>query len=143
MTDNSHFLKVPSNYAPNYPMQQQQQQARLKQQQYGTLPHPQVQMVHPVQQQQQHSQQMDSRTMPRLSSSSMRSTGSSQSSGGGGSDQMYARHMQQQVQAPCFLKLFLVILDLSHHTYYAIPGRYTRQTRNAAIGLPVCTRRHG
>jgi len=88
--------QVPSNYAPNYPMQQQQQQARLKQQQYGTLPHPQVQMVHPVQQQQQHSQQMDSRTMPRLSSSSMRSTGSSQSSGGGGSDQMYARHMQQQ-----------------------------------------------
>ena len=88
-------FQVPSNYAPNYPMQQQQQ-ARMKQQQYGTLPHPQVQMVHPVQQQ-QHSQQMDSRTMPRLSSSSMRSTGSSQSSGGGGSDQMYARHLQQQV----------------------------------------------
>ena len=82
----------------------------MKQQQYGTLPHPQVQMVHPVQQ--QHSQQMDSRTMPRLSSSSMRSTGSSQSSGGGGSDQMYARHMQQQVLIVRSLNLAVVLVYL-------------------------------
>ena len=57
-------FQVPSNYAPNYPMQQQQQ-ARMKQQQYGTLPHPQIQMVHPVQQ-----QQMDSRGLHKISSCS-------------------------------------------------------------------------
>lgn len=86
--------QVPSNYAPNYPQQQQpsqqqqlqqqqlqQQQQQLRKQQYGTLPHahPQVQMVHPVQ---QHIH--GEHTMPRLSSSSMRST-SSQSSGMEGS----------------------------------------------------------
>ncbi len=91
--------QVPSNYAPNYP-QQQQQAAR---QQYGTLPHPQVQMVHPVQQQQhKHPGEVDARygsTMPRLSSSSMRSTGSSQSSGGGGPPEAtYGRHVKQQQQ---------------------------------------------
>merc|ERR1719334_1551061 len=53
--------QVPSNYAPNYPKQGRGQQ-------YGTLPHPQVGMVHP----QQH--EGGGSTMPRLSSNSMRST---------------------------------------------------------------------
>ena len=34
--------QVPSNYAPNYPMQQQQQYQKGLGKQYGTLPHPQV-----------------------------------------------------------------------------------------------------
>ena len=71
--------QVPSNYAPNYPMQQQQQQQQQYQKglgkQYGTLPHPQVQMVHPVQQPNEFGA-----TMPRLSSASMRSTSSHSSS---------------------------------------------------------------
>ena len=74
--------QVPSNYAPNYPQQQQQpvQQQPQRVKQYGTLPHahPQVQMVHPVQ------HLHGEHTMPRLSSASMRST-SSQSSGMEGS----------------------------------------------------------
>ena len=72
--------QVPSNYAPNYPMQVQQQQQQQQYQkglgkQYGTLPHPQVQMVHPVQQPNEFGA-----TMPRLSSASMRSTSSHSSS---------------------------------------------------------------
>lgn len=62
--------QVPSNYAPNYPGQYQK--GKQQQQQYGTMPHPQVQMVHPVQQPLEHS----GATMPRLSSASMRSTSS-------------------------------------------------------------------
>ena len=67
--------QVPSNYAPNYPMQQQQSQIYQKSvgKQYGTLPHPQVQMVHPVQ---QPNDIGSGATMPRLSSASMRSTSS-------------------------------------------------------------------
>ena len=81
--------QVPSNYAPNYPRQQQQE--RQQQKQYGTLP--QVQMVHPVQQGPDPMDHLRSAgTMPRLSSSSMRSTASSQGSGsmggGGGGDPM-------------------------------------------------------
>ncbi|TRY77295.1 hypothetical protein TCAL_11828 [Tigriopus californicus] len=63
--------QVPSNYAPNYPNQQ-----------YRTLPHPQVQMVHPVQQDHENRYSRNITTMPRLSSNSMRSTGSHSSSGG-------------------------------------------------------------
>ena len=65
--------QVPSNYAPNYPMQQPQQ---TKAKQYGTLPHPQVQMVNPLQQ----PTNEFGATMPRLSSASMRSTSSHSSS---------------------------------------------------------------
>lgn len=64
--------QVPSNYAPNYPMMQQQYQKGMGKQ-YGTLPHPQVQMVHPVQ---QPNDMPGGATMPRLSSASMRSTSS-------------------------------------------------------------------
>ncbi len=78
--------QVPSNYAPNYPMQPPSAQAPSQYQkglnkQYGTLP-PQVQMVHPVLQQQQgHPDHYNSgATMPRLSSASMRSTSSHSSS---------------------------------------------------------------
>ena len=65
--------QVPSNYAPNYPMQMQQQYQKGLGKQYGTLPHPQVQMVHPVQ---QPNEMVGGATMPRLSSASMRSTSS-------------------------------------------------------------------
>ena len=66
--------QVPSNYAPNYPMMQQQVQYQKGMgKQYGTLPHPQVQMVHPVQ---QPNELPGGATMPRLSSASMRSTSS-------------------------------------------------------------------
>ncbi len=83
--------QVPSNYAPNYPRQQPQQQQHQQRQQYGTLPHPQVQMVHPVQQQQE-DLRYHGATMPRLSSASMRSTGSQGSSSGG--EPTYMRHQQ-------------------------------------------------
>ena len=67
--------QVPSNYAPNYPMQPQQnpiyQKSNMKQQ--NIMQPPQIQMVHPVQ------QPIDFASgalMPRLSSASMRSNGS-------------------------------------------------------------------
>ena len=62
--------QVPSNYAPNYPRGSR----GPGQQQYGTLPHPQVGLVQP-----QHHEPGGGSTMPRLSSNSMRSTVSANS----------------------------------------------------------------
>jgi len=89
--------QVPSNYAPNYP-----QSHAARKQQYGTLPHPQVQMVQPVQQQQPQPAGMHGdyggATMPRLSSSSMRSTGSAVSAGGSsGGEPSYSMMRQQPI----------------------------------------------
>lgn len=80
--------QVPSNYAPNYPRGGDYRSSSGKQ--YGTLPHPQVQMVHPVQHDNGRGMHGGS-TMPRLSSSSMRSTGSHSSNSTGG-DGTYASH---------------------------------------------------
>ncbi len=71
--------QVPSNYAPNYPQQQQRKQ------QYGTLPHPQVQMVNPMTHDDMRYMSgggAGGATMPRLSSNSIRSSGSHSSSSG-------------------------------------------------------------